>query len=251
MEHKHFNYCLVILGENFESLLCRIGEALKEGNSILCYYFCDRDGRQCAFPLADALYESGDFTIIKHLSASSPIYIDDAFEHKVIQVNNAACDKLFAKKISDIQRRFALASMTVISSFMEQMGFPTECIEEYLNDGSVYLYDGLYREKITENTYPEIKAAIDKLHGDVYAIIPDHFENAYCYLLWNPNNYPDQLTPLTNDYRFGKTSLLRCAVDKYEGEYVYVGVMTNAGGVWAIPNRIASMKRYKYQFISF
>ena len=81
--------------------------------------------------------------------------------------------------------------------------------------------------------------------------IPEHFENTYCYLIWNPNNYPDQLTPLTNDNRFGKTSLVRCVIDKYENEYFYVGVMTNAGGVWSIPNAIASMKRYKYKFRTF
>ena len=126
-----------------------------------------------------------------------------------------------------------------------------ECIDEYITDGSIYLYDGLYREKITKDNFPEIKSKINELTGYVYAVIPEHFENTYCYLIWNPNNYPDQLTPLTNDNRFGKTSLVRCVIDKYENEYFYVGVMTNAGGVWSIPNEIASMKRYKYKFRTF
>ena len=139
----------------------------------------------------------------------------------------------------------------VIFSFMRQMGFPEECIEAYIQDGSVYLYDGFHREKITAITHPEIKATIDDLYGEVYAVMLDHFENTYCYLLWNPNTKPNQLTPLTNDNRFGKTSLVRCAFDKSVDEYFYIGVMTNNGGVWAIPNNIASMKCYKYSFDSF
>ena len=250
MERETSNYCL-ILEDRLESLIYLVRAAKKGGNSILCYCFCDRDGNQCAFPVASTLYESGDFTVLSELYASSPIYLDKDFKNQIIYVNNAACDRLFAKKISEIERKYILSSTDVISSFMHQMGFPDECVDEYRKDGTVYLYDGFYREKITENTFPEIKAAIDAFYGDVYAVVSDHFENTYAYLIWNPGKNPNQLTPLTKDKRFGKTSLVRCIFDKHVDEYFYIGLMTSAGGVWSIPNDIASTKHYKYSFESF
>ena len=253
MEHKPFDYCL-ILGGNLESLLYLERTAKKEGNAVFCYYFYDRNGNQCAFPLASALFENGDFTILRHLFVSRPIIIDSDFENQVVQIHNAACDKLFANKISEIERKYMLSPKEIISSFMQQMGFPAECVDEYQNEGTIYLYDGFYREKITKIAFPKIQSAIDNLHGAVYAVILDHFSNTYCYLIWDANVRPKQLTPLTNDNRFGKTSLLRCVIDKADDdrkEYFYIGVMTNAGGVWSVPNDIASMKSYRYKFDNF
>ena len=48
--------------------------------------------------------------------------------------------------------------------------------------------------------------------------------------------------------------MLRCVIDKTDDnrkDYFYIGVMTNAGGVWSVPNDIASMKHYRYKFDNF
>jgi hypothetical protein len=182
------------------------------------------------------------------LSEVSIIYLDDDFNHQMVEVNNSACDKIFEDRILEINRKYVLSLESVAASFMQQMGFPSECIDEYLRDGSVYLYDGFYREKITENNYPMIKDIIKHLGSKIYAVVPEHFENTYCYLLWNPQRDAKELTPLTQDNRFGKISFLHCAIGNNFKCYDCVGIMTSNGGVWSIPNDIASMKQYNYRF---
>lgn len=242
MKQQPKQYCLII-GDNVDSLVCLIHAAKISGNSLFCYYFKDRDNNICAFPLANAFYKDGDFTITQEIFAAHPIHIGASFKHQLIEVSNAACDKVFADRIAEIEIRYILSQRQGAVMFMEQIGFPTECIEEYVKDGSIYFYDGFFREKITKINYPEVQALIRHLGDKVYAVVPEHFLNGYCCLSWSPDQ-PKQI-PFTKDERFGKISIVRCHFVDKKMELINLGIMTSQCGVWSIPDSIASMKEYR------
>lgn len=249
MNEQVKNYC-IILGDNLPFLLGLEIPLRSKHNSILCYYFKNRDNQLCAFPLAGTYYENGDYTITESIRLNRVIPIENIRNdiYELIEVKNVALDRVFADRISEIEVSYILSQRQGAAFFMKQMGFPSECIEEYVNDGTVYLYNGFVKEKITEEKYPKLKRAIDYHSGNVYAVLPDFFDGIDSLLIWNPDNICERFIPMTKDERFGRISMLRCQNSKNTHKQFDIGIMTSNGGVWSIPKEVASMKEYKRNF---
>lgn len=252
MSEQAKKYC-IILTDNLGLLLCRALRLDRKENSILGYYFKNRNDELCVLPLATTYYENGDYIVMESRVPGGVITVDSIKEDikQWIEVKNAALDKIYADKLLDIEIQHIFSQKKGAILFMEQMGFPSECIEEYVNDGTVYFYDGFFREKITDKNHVELQTIMRHFEGKIYAVVRDHFLNRYCCLSWDPDTQGKRSIPQTKDERFGKISLVGCHLVDKKVEYIDIGIMTTEGGVWSIPEEIASMKEYRHKFCKF
>ena len=233
------NFCL-IKGNNFErDILLRRANSLK-GNAILCYKYYDKYSNCRYSVLGDAVEKNGDYTLLENIAdiATDYLELNDSSNYEIIDIENESLNYIFKEHIKNITLEFCISDSEFAAIRMHEIGFPEDKINDFKENGTIYIYEGFNIIPITKETHPELYQRIQEKHENqtIYAVIPDQFDDTEYIFLCTYRH--DDFRTFVN--KSGKVSLMHAICWKTDGRHdgTMAAIQSCNGGIWSIPYRI-------------